>query len=60
MFLQVKRLQKYLRSKLEVEKKSPGSAGPEAAESAIFFSTSNFDLKCFCSLLPYKNVQYLI
>ena len=58
-------LQKYQRSKLEVDKKSAGSAGPghiefELAELAIFFVTSNFDLKCFCNLLTYKNVQYLI
>ena len=30
------------------------------AKLAIFFVTSNFDLKYFCSLLTYKNVQYLI
>ena len=30
------------------------------AELAIFFGTSNFDLKYFCNLLTYKNVQYLI
>ena len=28
--------------------------------SGRFFSTSNFDLWYFCSLLIYKNVQYLI
>ena len=63
--LQVMRLQKYQRSKLEVDKKSAGSAGPgpiefKLAELAIFFATSNFDLKYFCNLLTYKNVQYLI
>ena len=30
------------------------------AESAIFFSTSSFDLKYFSSLLTYKDVQYHI
>ena len=50
---------------MEVDKKSAGSASPgrigfELAELAIFFATSNFDLKYFCNLLTYKNVQYLI
>ena len=53
MFLQVKRLQKYLRSKLEVEKKIADSAGFDTdahggtAEPTDFSSTSNFDLKYF-------------
>ena len=38
----------------------PGSSGSRSAALAIFFATSNFDLKYFCSLLSYKNVQYLI
>ena len=33
---------------------------PGPAEPADFLSTSNFDLWYFCSLLTYKNVQYLI
>ena len=38
----------------------PGSSGSRLAALAIFLATSNFDLKYFCSLLTYKNVQYLI
>ena len=50
---------------MKFDKKSAGSAGPghigfELAELAIFFATSNFDLKYFCNFLSYKNVQYLI
>ena len=30
------------------------------AELADFLSISNFDLRYFCSLLTYKDVQYLI
>ena len=46
--------------------KSAGSAGCERirfelAELAIFFATTNFDLKYFGSfLMTYNNVQYLI
>ena len=36
------------------------ASGSRLAELAIFFATSNFDLKYFCNLLTYKNVQYLI
>ena len=41
------------------KKNLPGQPGPGAlvsnpAETAIFFSTTNFDLLCFCSLLTYK------
>ena len=48
-----------------IDKKSAGSAGPERigfelAKLAIFFATSNFDLKYFCNLLTHKNAQYLI
>ena len=39
---------------------APGGSGSRWAAFAIFFATSNFDLKYFCSLLTYKNVQYLI
>ena len=39
---------------------SPRASGSRLAELAIFFATSNFDLKYFCNLLTYKNVQYLI
>ena len=39
---------------------APGSSGSKLAALAIFFATSNFDLKYFCNLLTYKNVQYLI
>ena len=38
----------------------PRASGSRLAELAIFFATSNFDLKYFCNLLTYKNVQYLI
>ena len=38
----------------------PGAWGSRLAELAIFFSTFNLDLKYFCKLLTYKNVQYLI
>ena len=61
----MKRLQKYQRSKLEVGKKlptwpvsNPMHSGP--GWSGRFFSTSNFDLWYFCSLLTYKDVQYLV
>ena len=65
MLLYVKRLQKYQRSKLEVDKKFPtladsSSMSPGSGWSGRFFSTSNFDLWYFCSLLTYKDVQYLI
>ena len=64
-FLLVKRLQKYLRSKLEVAKKISYSARLEpdasgASWTGRFLSTSNFDLWYFCSLLTYKNELYLI
>ena len=39
---------------------APGASGSRLAALAIFFATSNFDLKYFCNLLTYKNVQYLI
>ena len=39
---------------------APRASGSRLAELAIFFVTSNFDLKYFCNLLTYKNVQYLI
>ena len=39
---------------------APRASGSRLAELAIFFATSNFDLKYFCNLLTYKNVQYLI
>ena len=39
---------------------APVASGSRLAELAIFFATSNFDLKYFCNLLTYKNVQYLI
>ena len=53
-FLQVKRLQKYQRSKLENDKNlqvqsALGALGSRQAELAIFFATSNFDLDHFCS-----------
>ena len=61
----MKRLQKYQRSKLEVGKKlptrpisNPMHSGP--GWSGRFFSTSNFDLWYFCSLLTYKDIQYLV
>ena len=64
-FLYVKRLQKYQRSKLEVDKELPtrpdsSSMRPQSGCYGRFFSTSNFDLWYFCSLLTYKDVQYLI
>ena len=40
--------------------RTPGTSGSRLATLAIFFATSNFDLKYFCNLLTYKNVQYLI
>jgi len=48
---------------MEVDKKSASLAGPGAlglrlAELAIFFATSYFDLKKFCNVFTYKNVQY--
>ena len=57
---QVKMLQKYLRSKLEVERKPTGSAGPgrvgvESVQVSNFFFTFLY----FRSLLSYKGVQYL-
>ena len=65
LLLWEKRLQKYQRSKLEVRKKlptrpvsNPMHSGP--GWSGRFFSTSNFDLWYFCSLLTYKDVQYLV
>ena len=59
------RLQKYQRSKLEVEKNLPDQPGPghislESGWVGNFLLTSNFDLWYFCSLLTYKDVQYLI
>ena len=56
--LEVKRLQKYKRSKLEVDKKLPTQPDssplhPGSGWSGRFFSTSNFDLWYFCSLLTY-------
>ena len=39
---------------------APGASGSRSAVLAIFFVTSNFDLKYFCSLWAFKNVQYLI
>ena len=65
MLLWAKRLQKYQRSKLEVEKNLPDHAGRgcislESGRVGNFLSTSNFDLWYFCSLLTYKSVQYLI
>ena len=39
---------------------APGASGLQPAELAIFFATSNFDLKYFWSLLTYKKAQYLI
>ena len=59
-FLMVNRLQKYKRSKLEVDKNLPVQLGPgmldsNQAESATFFLTSHFDLKYFCSLLQELN-----
>ena len=39
---------------------APGASGSSLAKLAIFFATSNFDLKYFCNLLAYKNEQYLI
>ena len=39
---------------------APSASGSRPAKLTIFFATSNFDLKYFCSLLTYKNVQYLI
>ena len=61
----IKGLQKYQRSKFEVNEKllnQPDSIlmWPGPGWSSRFFSTSNFDLWYFCSLLTYKNVQYLI
>ena len=58
-------MQKYQRSSWRSIKNLPvqpalGALGSSLAELAIFFATSNFDLKYFCNLLTYKNVQYLI
>ena len=36
------------------------ASGSRLAALAIFLATSNFDLKYFCSLLTYQNVQCLI
>ena len=63
--LHVKRLQKYQRSKLEVEKNLPDQPGPkcigfETGRVGNFLPTSNFDLWYFCSLFIYKSGQYLI
>ena len=38
----------------------PGRIGLESGWVGNFLSTSNFDLWYFCSLLTYKDVQYLI
>ena len=40
--------------------RAPSASGSRRAALAIFFSTSIFDLKYFCSLLTYKNVQCII
>ena len=61
----MKRLQKYQRSKLEVGKKLPTRPVSNPMHSGHgwsgrFFLTSNFDLWYFCSLLTYKDVQYLV
>ena len=61
----VDRLQKYLRSKLEIDKKSavqlaPGASSSRWAAFAVFFANSNFGLKYFCRLLTYKDAQYII
>ena len=50
---------------MEVDKELPtrpdsSSMRPRSGCSGRFYSTSNFDLWYFCSLLTYKNVQYLI
>ena len=39
---------------------APRTSGSRLAKLAIFFAISKFDLKHFCSLLTYKNVQYII
>ena len=39
---------------------TPCASVSRRAELAIFFSTSNFDLRYFCSVLAYKNIQHLI
>ena len=63
--LQVKRLQKYQRSKLKVEKNPPDQPGPGCIDLKSgwvgnFLLTSNFELWYFCSLLTYKSEQYLM
>ena len=60
MLFQVKKLQKHLRSKLEVEKNllvqlSLGLSVSNLAEVAFFSSTANFDLLYICSLLIYQS-----
>ena len=47
-------------SSLIDKKSAPGALGSRWAALAIFFATSNFDLKYFCSLLTYKDAQYFI
>ena len=49
------RLQRKLPTRPTSNPMLPGPAGP-----TDFLLTSNFDLWYFCSLLTYKNVQYLI
>ena len=59
----MKRLQKYQRSKLEVDKELPtwpDSRPRSRLTRADFLSTSNFDLWYFCGPLTKSNVQYLI
>ena len=63
--MQVKRLQKYQRSKLEVEKDPTESAdlrhvSVELDQVGNFIFTSKFELWYFCSLSTYKDVKYLI
>ena len=63
-FLQVKWLQKFLRSKLEVKNWRIGQIWHQCAlalaELADFFWISNFDLKYFYSLSICKNLKSLI
>ena len=61
----IKGLQKYQWSKLEIEKNLPDQPGPrrislESGWISNFLTTSNFELWYFCSLLTYKDMQYLI
>ena len=63
-FLQVQRLQKYKKSKLEVEKKIATSARidtnlPRAGPNSHFF-ISKSDLIYLCNFLTCKNLKYLI